>query len=187
MVQSPILSKSSSKSFQGYFLIFVHSIFDAIVNGLSYLAGAVHFQEVAFVFYNTEGLGYPQNGGPNPLGGPERESLLVLAKQMCRMWISFVNYGDPNMHLGGKLILLLTTDYSLLTTSPVPAEPWVPVNADEPEYYYFQQNTTSSSFPDAVRAEGVSYWEEIIMARKGTNCTGIVACGSTYNGDLGNL
>jgi carboxylesterase type B len=88
-------------------LTFVYSIFDAIVNGLSYLAGAVHFQEVAFVFYNTEGLGYPQNGGPNPLGGPERESLLVLAKQMCRMWISFVNYGDPNMHLGGKSILQL--------------------------------------------------------------------------------
>jgi hypothetical protein len=84
----------------------VYSIFDAIVNGLSYFAGAVHFQEVAFVFYNTEGLGYPQNGGPNPLGGPERESLLVLAKQMCRMWISFVNYGDPNMHLGGKLMIL---------------------------------------------------------------------------------
>jgi hypothetical protein len=69
----------------------------------------------------------------------------------------------------------------------VPAKPWVPVDADEPEYYYFQQNTTSSSFPDTVRAEGVSYWEELIMARKGTNCTGIVACGSTYNGDLGNL
>jgi carboxylesterase type B len=87
----------------------VCSIFDAIVNGLNYFAGAVHFQEVAFVFYNTEGLGYPQNGGPNPLGGPERESLLVLAKQMCRMWISFVNYGDPNMHLGGKLIVTLTS------------------------------------------------------------------------------
>jgi hypothetical protein len=92
---------------QRHVLTIVHSIFDAVVNGLSYFAGAVHFQEVAFVFYNTEGLGYPQNGGPNPLGGPERESLLVLAKQMCRMWISFVNYGDPNMHLGGKLIIPL--------------------------------------------------------------------------------
>ncbi|KAK6000930.1 hypothetical protein QM012_003013 [Aureobasidium pullulans] len=146
-----------------------HCIFNALVNGLPYFAGAVHFQEVAFVFYNTEGLGYPQNGNPNPLGGPARESLVTLAKQMCRMWVSFVNYGDPNMHLG------------------VPAEPWVAVDADEPEAYYFQQNTTSSSMPDTVRAEGVSYIEELIMARKGTNCTGIVACGSTYNGDLGNL
>ncbi|KAH0040810.1 carboxylesterase family protein, partial [Aureobasidium melanogenum] len=144
-------------------------IFNALVNGLPYFAGAVHFQEVAFVFYNTEGPGYPQNGNPNPLGGPARESLVTLAKQMCRMWISFVNYGDPNMHLG------------------VPAEPWVAVDADEPEFYYFQQNATSSSMPDVWRAEGVSYIEELIMARKGTNCTGIVACGSTYNGDLGNL
>ncbi|KAG9856319.1 carboxylesterase family protein, partial [Aureobasidium melanogenum] len=144
-------------------------IFNALVNGLPYFAGAVHFQEVAFVFYNTEGLGYPQNGNPNPLGGPARESLVTLAKQMCRMWVSFVNYGDPNMHLG------------------VPAEPWVAVDADEPEFYYFQQNATSSSMPDVWRAEGVSYWEELIMARKGTNCTGIAACGSTYNGDLGNL
>jgi hypothetical protein len=168
-------------------LIFVLSVFDAIVNGLSYLTGAVHFQEVAFVFYNTEGLGYPQNGGPNPLGGPERESLLVLAKQMCRMWISFVNYGDPNMHLGGKLLLHRICRLFFADYSPVPAEPWVAVDADEPEYYYFQQNTTSSSFPDTVRAEGISYWEELIMARKGTNCTGIIACGSTYNADLGNL
>jgi carboxylesterase type B len=103
MAQSHTPSKYSRSSHERR-LTFDHSIFDAIVNGLNYLAGAVHFQEVAFVFYNTEGLGYPQNGGPNPLGGPERESLLVLAKQMCRMWISFVNYGDPNMHLGGKLI-----------------------------------------------------------------------------------
>jgi hypothetical protein len=99
---------SSRAYHQRYVLTGVYSIFDAIVNGLSYFAGAVHFQEVAFVFYNTEGLGYPQNGGPNPLGGPERESLLVLAKQMCRMWISFVNYGDPNMHLGGKSLFHLT-------------------------------------------------------------------------------
>jgi hypothetical protein len=109
MVQSPTLSKSLSFILRKHVLTSDSSIFDAIVNGLSYLAGAVHFQEVAFVFYNTEGLGYPQNGGPNPLGGPERESLLVLAKQMCRMWISFVNYGDPNMHLGGKSIFSIPT------------------------------------------------------------------------------
>jgi hypothetical protein len=36
----------------------------------------VHFQEVAFVFYNTMDLGYPQNLNPNPLGGPERPKIL---------------------------------------------------------------------------------------------------------------
>jgi carboxylesterase type B len=73
-----------------------------LVNGLPASAGAVHFQEVAFVFHNLDGLGYPQNGGPNPFGGPARASLVKLSTQMSRMWISFVNYGDPNMHLGGK-------------------------------------------------------------------------------------
>jgi hypothetical protein len=110
MAQSLTLSKFQSIASQRHVLTTVYSIFDAIVNGLNYFAGAVHFQEVAFVFYNTEGLGYPQDGGPNPLGGPERESLLILAKQMCRMWISFVNYGDPNMHLGGKLIVTPSSD-----------------------------------------------------------------------------
>ncbi|TIA77138.1 lipase 2 [Aureobasidium pullulans] len=163
-------------------------IFNALVNGLSYFSGAVHFQEVAFVFYNTEGLGYPQNGNPNPLGGPESESLVTLAKQMCRMWISFVNYGDPNMHLGCKSNCFASLKRELADAwGLVKAEPWNPVEAEEPEFYYFQQNETSKSLPDIVRAEGVSYWEELIMARKGTNCTGIVACGGSYDGDLDNL
>lgn len=50
------------------------------------------------------GLGYAQNLNPNPMGGPERPKYLKLALQMVRMWISFVNYGDPNKNLGGKPI-----------------------------------------------------------------------------------
>ncbi|KAK3626610.1 hypothetical protein LTR56_019676 [Elasticomyces elasticus] len=76
--------------------------FNVIPNGISWAYGAVHFQEVAFVFYNTMGLGYPQNGNPNPLGGVFREEYLRVAKLMTRMWISFVNYGDPNQQLGGE-------------------------------------------------------------------------------------
>jgi carboxylesterase type B len=89
--------------------------FNVIVNGQNYQYGVTHFQEVAFVFvslrlavlltslqHNTEGLGYPQNGNPNPLGGPNRETYLKVAKQMTRMWISFANFGDPNMQLGGE-------------------------------------------------------------------------------------
>lgn len=166
----------------------MYSIFNALVNGLSYFSGAVHFQEVAFVFYNTEGLGYPQNGNPNPLGGPESESLVTLAKQMCRMWISFVNYGDPNKRLGCKSNCFASLKREFADAwGLVKAEPWNPVDAEEPEFYYFQQNETSKSLPDIVRAEGVSYWEELIMARKGTDCTGIVACGGSYDGDLDNL
>lgn len=72
------------------------------VNGISYVYGAVHFQEVAFVFHNIEGHGYPQNGNPNPMGGPERPKYLRVSQLMTRMWISFVNFGDPNRQLGGK-------------------------------------------------------------------------------------
>ncbi|KAK5727735.1 hypothetical protein LTR17_012497 [Elasticomyces elasticus] len=76
--------------------------FNVIPNGISWAYGAVHFQEVAFVFYNTMGLGYPQNGNPNPLGGVFSEDYVRVAKLMTRMWISFVNYGGPNQHLGGE-------------------------------------------------------------------------------------
>lgn len=77
-------------------------VFDVLVNGQPYTAGAAHFQEVGFVFYNTEGLGYAQNLNPNPLGGIERPKYLDLAQLMVRMWISFVNTGNPNTHLGGE-------------------------------------------------------------------------------------
>ena len=72
------------------------------VNGVSWTSGAVHFQEVAFVFHNTMGLGYPQNLNPNPLGGLQREKYLEISQLMSRMWISFVNFGDPNKQLGGE-------------------------------------------------------------------------------------
>ena len=52
--------------------------------------------------FNTEGLGYAQNGNPNPLGGPNRDTYIRVSKQMTRMWVSFANYGDPNKNLGGK-------------------------------------------------------------------------------------
>ncbi|KAK4569440.1 hypothetical protein LTR86_003203 [Recurvomyces mirabilis] len=74
--------------------------FDVLVHGLPWWVGAVHFQEVAFVFYNTEGYGYPQNLLPNPMGGPERPNYLALSLLMVRQWVSFINFGDPNMHLG---------------------------------------------------------------------------------------
>lgn len=78
--------------------------FNVLVNGQPFTSGATHFQEVAFVFYNTMGYGYPQNLLPNPLGGVERPEYLVLAQLMVRMWISFINSGDPNEHLGGLSI-----------------------------------------------------------------------------------
>ncbi|KAF2721693.1 carboxylesterase family protein [Polychaeton citri CBS 116435] len=141
-------------------------VFDVLVNGVQFWQGSPHFQEVAFVFYNTEGLGYPQNGNPNPLGGVENPAYLKLAKQMVRMWISFVNFGDPNKRLGAT---------------------WPAYDTSDPRYYAFNQNTTSKAKPDLFRAAGMAYIGELIMARKGTNCTGITACGSSYDGDIASI
>jgi carboxylesterase type B len=75
--------------------------FNVLVNGVPFTIGSTHFQEVAFMMYNTMGLGYPQNLVPNPLGGAERPKYLKLAKLMTRMWIGFIHSGDPNDHPGG--------------------------------------------------------------------------------------
>lgn len=76
---------------------------NVLVNGVSNTVGATHFQEVAFVMDNVNGLGYAQNHNPDPFGG-EPMTYTELARLMTRMWASFVNSGDPNGS-GGKPIL----------------------------------------------------------------------------------
>ncbi|KAI5367385.1 Putative carboxylesterase, type B, carboxylesterase type B, active, alpha/Beta hydrolase [Septoria linicola] len=135
--------------------------FNVLANGVSSNSGSPHFQEVAFVFYNTEGLGYPQNGNPNPLGGVEREKYVALAKQMTRSWISFVNFGDPNKNLG------------------VDANHWPEYTLEDQRNFVFEQNVTSHMEPDYYRAEGIRYINDLALARKGTNCTGLAACSAS--------
>lgn len=53
--------------------------------------GATHFQEIAFVFYNVEGLGYKTN----PFAGMP-PSYAALAKTMSTAWVNFVTGLDPN-------------------------------------------------------------------------------------------
>lgn len=74
--------------------------FNAVPQGIDpHLLGAAHFQEVAFVFNNLEGVGYTQN----PL---KSDNLVItrmyrdLAALMSRMWISFVVTHSPNSHHG---------------------------------------------------------------------------------------
>ena len=61
-----------------------------------YYVASTHFQEVAFVFNNLQGLGY----AINPFGG-EPASYPALSQLMSRAWVSFVHDLDPNHH-GGK-------------------------------------------------------------------------------------
>jgi carboxylesterase type B len=75
--------------------------FNVLVNGLPPVIGATHFQEVAFVFDNTEGLGYETVVAENPYAG-KPDTFLDLANIMSRMWVSFFVHGDPNQN-NGKL------------------------------------------------------------------------------------
>jgi carboxylesterase type B len=72
--------------------------FNVLVNGVPPLLGSTHFQEVAFVFDNTEGLGYYTQ--PDPFKDAP-ESFYKLAKFMSKAWVSFVHDLDPNNH-GGR-------------------------------------------------------------------------------------
>ena len=149
------------------------------VNGFPWTVGAIHFQEIAFVFYNLDGLGYPQNMLPNPLGGVERAKYLRLAQLMVRMWISFVNFGDPNQQLGGTFAQPgPVTSCADGDDDVVDAEKWPVYTTADHQNYVFEQNCTSHPEADYYRAPGMQYIADLIYARAGRNCSGIVACGS---------
>lgn len=74
--------------------------FNVFGNGISSEIGATHFQEVVFVFDNTNGLGYETVVAVNPLAN-EPPTFDKLARLMSRTWVSFVNDLDPN-NSGGK-------------------------------------------------------------------------------------
>lgn len=69
--------------------------FDVLVNGLPPWVGATHFQEVAFVMDNIEGLGFMNAVAVDPFAN-EPNSFTRLATMMSRMWASFIVYQDPN-------------------------------------------------------------------------------------------
>jgi carboxylesterase type B len=68
-------------------------LWNVIVNGLpAPIYGATHFQEVAFVFNNIEGVGYAANPFTNkPL------SYIKLADLMSKMWVHFMHNTNPNL------------------------------------------------------------------------------------------
>lgn len=54
---------------------------------------------------------------------------------------------------------------------------------DDPQNFVFEQNITSHAESDLFRAEGMKYINDLIVARAGTSCAGLVACGSADLGD----
>lgn len=65
--------------------------FNTLPTGLPPFIGVTHFQEVAWVFDNTAGLGYDVN----PFAG-QPQSYVELATLMSSSWASFIAELDPN-------------------------------------------------------------------------------------------
>jgi carboxylesterase type B len=70
--------------------------FDTAPNPIPLNYGVPHFQEVAFVFDNTQGLGYDAlHGTVNPYGN-KSESYYDLGFLMSSSWASFIHDLNPN-------------------------------------------------------------------------------------------
>ena len=72
--------------------------FDTVGSGVSpETLGAAHYTEIPFVFGNVDGVGHEVNFLTSN-STEEREEFIRLDKNMCRMWLSFVNELSPNAH-----------------------------------------------------------------------------------------
>ncbi|KAF7592703.1 hypothetical protein BBP40_012607 [Aspergillus hancockii] len=100
-----------------------------------YLSGAAHFEEVAFVFNNLEGLGY-HYGKPF---ARMPESYGHLSTLMASMWASFIHDLDPNSGIKDGEVR------------------WQAYGADRPVDLVFDANVTSYMEPDTWRKEGIEY------------------------------
>ncbi|KAI4722066.1 alpha/beta-hydrolase [Aureobasidium sp. EXF-10727] len=105
--------------------------FNAIPTGSTYVA---HFQEVAFVFNNLNGLGYAINPFAN-----KSAAFTQLSAFMSKSWVTFVHDLDPNGYSGKNSSL------------PV----WPVYSVAEPQNMVFDANVTSHAEPDTWRAEGI--------------------------------
>jgi carboxylesterase type B len=101
VMQAP--RRLTSQSWAKYNTTAYTYVFDIIVNGLNGDVGATHFQEVAFVFHNIEGVGY-NNSVAVPPFEDKPESYVQASTLMSRSWVSFIVNGDPN-YSGGELIV----------------------------------------------------------------------------------
>lgn len=59
----------------------------------------------------------------------------------------------------------------------VAANTWPVYTPDDAQVFLFSANESSYAEPDLYRAEGIQYVSELMLARHGTNCTGLLACG----------
>lgn len=86
-----------------------------------------------------------------------------------------MNFGDPNQHLGGKCNATAPISRAYKRAA-VEAEHWPVYSLDNPQNFVFEQNITSHAESDWYRAEGIKYISDLILARRGTQCSGLAAC-----------
>jgi hypothetical protein len=117
--------------------------FNAITADVSSTIAVTHFQEVAFVFLNAMGVGYPPLN-LNPFDG-KGQSYIKLAKFMDSNWVSFVSELDPNAWRGswnGSEDL------------------WPKYEVQSPRNLVFDANVSSYAEQDTWRAEGINLINE---------------------------
>ncbi|KAL2008244.1 hypothetical protein VTN00DRAFT_8226 [Thermoascus crustaceus] len=108
-----------------------------------YIVGATHFEEVAFVFNNIEGLGYHYG---KPFSGMP-ESYAELSTLMTSMWASFIHDLDPNTGVRKSF-----------------PNRWIPYAKGKPVDIVFDANTTSHMEPDTWRKDGIDYINSVTKA-----------------------
>ena len=117
--------------------------FNIIPAGIPWETGVTHFQEVAFVFDNTEGLGYDEEHGTvNPFQDKPR-SYYDLAKLMSCSWASFISDLDPNG----------------FSNRQPKAAAWPMYSLSDPQNIVWDANVTSLAYtePDTFRKEGIEW------------------------------
>ncbi|KAF2828339.1 carboxylesterase family protein-like protein [Ophiobolus disseminans] len=114
--------------------------FNAIPAGIPPVIGATHFQEVAFVFLNLEGVGYRPAAVP-PFTN-KTESYRSLARFMDSSWVSFVHDLDPNAW---------RKSYAWSGAESM----WPAYDVANPLNYVFDANVTSYAEADTYRKEGM--------------------------------
>lgn len=109
--------------------------FNAIPAGVDWPTEVTHFQEVAFVFNNLEGLGYAVNPFLN-----KSQSYTDLSDLMSKSWASFIHELDPN---SWKEVNASVPD-------------WPAYSVSKPVDIVFDANVTSFVEADTWRSEGMA-------------------------------
>jgi carboxylesterase type B len=112
--------------------------FNTLPAGVPRCIGATHFQEVAFVFNNTQGVGY----STNPFQGMPL-AYQQLSKFMASAWTSFIVDLDPNSFI----------------TAGSGAPMWPKYSVDRPENMVWDASMTGIAYtePDTFRQEGIQW------------------------------